>query len=294
METRPVAIVTGASSGIGAETAVALARRGYVVVLAARREDRLREVAARCQVGKAREEHAQGTPDKARGSPDKAQGTPSLGLPLVVPTDVTHPEEVERLVATTFERFGHIDVMVNNAGHGVFARVHETTDEQMRDIFEVNVMGVFHGCRCVAPIMMRQRSGHIFNVSSVLGKRGAPFHGAYSATKFAVCGLTEALRVEMMPYRVRVTLVCPALTDTEFFRHSRGGGHARSSFVRFKGLMPAERVAQRIAATVGHRRPEIVFTPGGRFLSIVATLWPSLADRMMRLYHDDLAKRPTD
>jgi len=262
---RKVAIVTGASSGIGRSTALAFARRGFVVVVAARRADRLEETAELC-----------------RGAGAAAK---------VVPTDVTKQDQVNRLVDETVERFGRIDVMVNNAGIGVCARVHETTDEDMRAIFDVNFFGVFYGCKAVAPVMIRRRSGHIFNVSSVIGKRGTPFHGAYCATKFAVCGLSDSLRVELRPYNVRVTTVCPSLTETDFFEHSRGGGRTRSSFVRIKGLTRPAVVARAIAATVGRNRPEIVMSAGGKVLALLAAMSPRLTDWAMRLYHDDLAQK---
>jgi len=261
---RPVAIVTGASSGIGKETALALARRGYAVVLAARRAEKLREVADACRRAGAE--------------------------PRVVPTDVASREQVEALVESALNEFGRIDVMVNNAGYGLFKSVVETTEQEMRDILDVNFLGVFFGCRAVAPVMIRQRRGHIFNVSSIIGKRGTPFHGAYCATKFAVCGLTDSLRVEMMPHDVRVTCVCPALTETEFFAHGPGGRAARSSFRRIKGMMSARQVGEEIARCVGKSRPEIVFSAAGKFLALIAALWPRLADAMMRIYHDDLAK----
>ncbi len=261
-----VAIVTGASSGIGAATAREFASRGWSVVLAARRRERLDEVAAEC---------------RRAGAPEA----------LPVPTDVAKREQVDSLVGAAVERLGRVDVMLNNAGHGVSARVHEITDEAMREIVDVNLFGVLYGCRAVAPVMMRQNSGHIFNVSSVIGKRGCPFNGAYSATKFAVCGLSDALRVEMLPYGVRVTTLCPGLTRTEFFDHVRGGSSLnRTSFGAVRGLMPPEKIARRIARTVGKNKPEIVFSVGGKVLVWVHQRFPCLADRMMKLYHDALLK----
>lgn len=261
-----VAIVTGASSGIGMETALAFAARGYHLVLAARRVEQLHDVAARCQ----------------RLRPDREA--------LVVPTDVAQESQVQAMVDQAVGRFGRVDVLVNNAGYGLFAQVDQTTDAEMRRIFDVNYFGVFYGCKAVAPIMKRQRSGHIFNVSSVIGKRGTPFHGAYSATKFAICGLGDAMRVEMIPYNVRLTTVCPALTQTEFFDNSRHGQTAKSSFVKFKSMTPAPAVARKIVAAVGKSKPEIVFTLGGKFLAVVSALCPRLADQMMRVYYKDLAK----
>ncbi|MHC4294312.1 MAG: SDR family NAD(P)-dependent oxidoreductase [Planctomycetota bacterium] len=261
MDGAKVAIVTGASSGIGRQTALALSKRGYVVFLASRRVEALEETAQMCS---------------------------STGAEVrVVPTDVSDRVEVDALVQGAVDEFGRVDVMVNNAGYGIRARVHETTDEQMHRIFEVNFFGVFYGSQAVAPIMIQQRSGHIFNVSSVIGKRGTPFSGAYCATKFAICGLTDSLRVEMRPYNVRVTCVLPGLTDTEFFKHVEGGTkRTASSFRVLRGMQAASVVGRKIAATVGKNRPELIFTPGGRFLAFIAALSPRLTDAMMEIYHD--------
>jgi len=267
MSHQKVAIVTGASSGIGMETALALAARGYAVLPAARRAEKLARVAQRC-----RDAH----PD-ARAEP--------------VPTDVTSESDVNDLVAAAVEKFGRVDVMVNNAGAGQFARVHEIADADLRALFDVNFFGVFCGCKAVAPLMIRQQTGHIFNVSSVIGKRGVPFHGAYCSTKFAVCGLTDSLRVEMKPYGVRVTLVCPGLTVSEFYNQPALSVRPTSRYAAEDKRMPADIVARKIAATVGKCRPELVFTRGGRFLTRLSALWPSAADRLMKAYHDDLARQ---
>jgi NADP-dependent 3-hydroxy acid dehydrogenase YdfG len=307
MDPKRVAIIAGASSGIGWETALAYARKKWAVVLAARRADRLEELAQRC----------------------RREG----GEALAVPTDVARQEQVEALVARAAESFGRIDVMVNNAGFGLGGRVHEISDRQMRDIFDVNFYGVFYGCKAVAPVMIRQRSGHIFNVSSVIGKRGTPLNGAYCATKFAVAGLTESMRVELAAWNVRVTLVCPGLTDTEFFDHVRGAeengdaenrdatpsrrdrvvslpsgdndakpaaqagavgrgapSRARVSFQRLRTMMPASAVARRIVRATGRNVPEMVLTLGGKALVAAAHRWPRFTDWMLAYYRDDLEK----
>ena len=263
MANKPVAIITGASAGIGRATALAYARKGYAVVLAARREALLAEVAAAC---------------------DQAGG---VGLAL--PTDVTDPAQVDALVARTVEAFGGVDVLVNNAGLGVHALVHRISDEQMHRAMAVNFYGVLYGCRAVVPVMQAARRGHIFNISSVIGKRGSPYNGAYCATKFAVCGLTESLRVELMDWHIRVTLVCPGMTDTEFFDHVVGGDRSHSSSFRsVRGRMSPDVVARRIVAVTGRKKPELVFSRGGRFLIYLANRWPGLADKLMKLYYDDL------
>ena len=164
----------------------------------------------------------------------------------------------------------------------------------MRHIFEVNFFGVFFGCKAVAPIMTAQGSGHIFNVSSVIGKRGTPFNGAYCATKFAVCGLTDSLRVEMRPHHVCVTCVLPGLTDTEFFDQVDGAtDRKKTSFAKLRTLQPPEIVAGKIAATVGKHTPELVFTTGGALLALAAAISPRLTDAMMAAYRDDLLKPDT-
>lgn len=260
-----VAIVTGASSGIGAHTAVELARRGMQVTLAARREDRLREIARRC-----REVGPEAT---------------------VHPTDVSDEQQVQRLVDVTVDRHGRLDVMVNNAGIGHFGRVHETSTDDMRRVLDINYFGLFWGARAAGEVMARQKRGHIFNVSSVIGKRGTPFHGAYCATKFAIVGLSDSMRVELRPYDVNVTCVCPGLTQTEFFDDEQLEDPGRSKYVRFRTMMHPRVVGRRIARTVGCNKPELVFTAGGRFLAKVGPLWPRLGDWIMKFYHDDLAGR---
>ena len=271
MPDKLVAIITGASAGIGRATALAYARQGYAVVVAARREALLGEVAAG-------------------------------GAGLAVATDVTDPAQVDALVARALAAFGRVDVMVNNAGFGVHALVDRITDEQMHRAMAVNFYGVLYGCRAVVPVMRAARRGHIFNVSSVIGKRGSPFNGAYCAAKFAVSGLTESLRVEMLEWHIRVTLVCPGMTDTEFFDHVDGGDRSHeSSFRGVRGRMSPDVVARKIVAVTGRKTPELVFSRGGRLLIYLANRWPALADKLMKLYYDDLkridttvGKRPAD
>ncbi len=259
--------MTGASSGIGMETALAFAKAGYAVVLAARREKRMEEVAEACR----------------KENPDIET--------LVCPTDVTDPQQVDALVAAAMDRFGQIDVMVNNAGYGHFGAVHEISVDDMRAIFDVNYFGVFYGCKAVVPVMMAQRSGHIFNMSSLMGKFGAPFHGAYCATKYAVCGLSDSLRIELRPYKIRVTSVCPALTQSEFAQHLRNAP-ARSASRIFSRLRrkPAGPVARKIVKSTGKYKPNLIFTASGRFICLTAALWPGLMDKLLMHFRNDMVK----
>lgn len=261
---RRVALVTGASAGIGRETALAFARRGWAVALAARRVDRLETLA-----------------EQIRGEGGQA---------LVTPADVADRSQVDTMVAQSVDRLGRLDALVNNAGYGLFGQVEDLEEAELRRIFDVNVFGVWYGMMAAIPIMLRQGEGHIFNVSSVIGKRGTPYHGAYCATKFAVCGLTESARVELRPRNIRVTLVCPSLTETEFFDKGSMARRANHSFKRFSRPMPAEPVGRAIARTAGRDRTQLVFTLGGKFLAAMAALLPRATDSMMELYRRELAK----
>ena len=203
-----VAVVTGASSGIGAATARALHARGARVVVAARRVERLEELAA------------------------EIDG-------LAVACDVGDWADVQQLVARTVEWGGRIDVMVNNAGVGTFGRLHEADPAAAAAMVRVNVMGVIHGIRAAGERMAKQGSGGIVNVSSIVGEFPDPGGGAYAAGKAAVDLLTRTAYRELRDEGVHVVLVKPALTDTEFSSVARGTG-------RRMGGDPVEKVARWI------------------------------------------------
>ncbi len=263
MKQRRIVIVTGASSGIGEQTALAYGRRGDAVVLAARRSKRLDAVAARCR--------------------------DAGGEPLVAVTDVAQRDQVRAMVDRALEAFGRIDVLVNNAGGGLFGPVAQLDEGALRRLFDVNFFGLWYGLAAVAPVMVAQGGGHIFNVSSVIGKRGTPLHGGYCATKFAVGGLTDAARVELRPHGVWVTLVCPALTATEFFgAETMAGRSSRMRRHRYYRFQPPETVARAIVRTTGRYRPELILTPGGKLLARLAAVAPRLTDRLMDRYRRDL------
>jgi NADP-dependent 3-hydroxy acid dehydrogenase YdfG len=182
------AVVTGASSGIGEATARLLAREGYNVVLAARRGDRLMDLAT--ELGK---------------------GT------LAVPTDVTDPDACEELISRALETFDSVDILVANAGLGLYGPIAEGNPEDWRKMFEVNVLGVLHATRAAARHMLERGSGDVVFVSSLAGRRVPRADGAvYAATKHALTAIAEGLRVEVQARGIRVISVEPGLVRTEF------------------------------------------------------------------------------
>lgn len=251
-----VAVITGASSGIGAATALAFAAVGLPVVLGARRADRLAEVAARIRAAGGRAES--------------------------LPTDVTRPEAVERLVQRAVEVFGRVDVLVNNAGVGYFGPVESTPAAEARRLFEVNALGTLYGIQAALPVMRRQRGGHVISVASIVGKRATPGSGVYAATKFAQVGLSEALRLEVGPAGIRVSVIHPIATATEFFETA-----GRRSPWRIRPAGPtqsAERVAAAILSCVRRPRPEVFVYAPARVLVICNALAPRLTDVAVRAY----------
>ncbi len=183
-------IITGASSGIGRETAREFARRRAQVVLASRNREKLDALAGEL--------------------------ADYPGRRLVVPTDVTDRLAVEALMRRTMEEFDSVDVLVNNAGVGLFAPIASGSLDNMHHLFNVNFWGAIHCTQASVPYMRRQGSGHIVNVSSVAGKIAAPYLGVYSATKFALTAVSDALRSELAGSGIHVSTVYPGLTDTSF------------------------------------------------------------------------------
>jgi uncharacterized protein len=209
-----VVVITGASSGIGAVLAVRAARQGARVVLAARRKDRLAEVAAAAMIAF----HSLPEDETA------AHTVPADAPPcLTVRCDVTDRDEAEELIRSTVRTYGRIDVLVNNAGRGHMSSFEDTTDAMIESMFRVNVYALWHTIRPALPIMRKQGNGHIINVSSIAGKIGFPYNSAYVAAKHAVVGLTHALRLELLETGIHATVVCPAGVLTEWAEATEGG-----------------------------------------------------------------------
>ncbi|MHA2294439.1 MAG: SDR family oxidoreductase [Candidatus Hodarchaeales archaeon] len=185
-----VAIITGASKGIGKAIALKFAENGMNVVLAARNEQLLNDL--------------------------KSEIERLDGDALVIPTDVTSEDQVKFLVKKAIDKYRRIDVLVNNAGVGRFKRVDEFTLEDYNYLFDVNMKGLFLVTKYVVPHMLSRESGQIINIASIAGKSGFKMGTLYSATKHAVVGYSWSLREDLKEQKIKVSVVCPGSVVTEF------------------------------------------------------------------------------
>lgn len=234
-----VVIVTGASSGIGEATAREFSNEGSTVVLAARRVDRLEALA--------KEIAAMETGAEA----------------LVVQADLSKLEDIQSLITKTLERFGRIDVLVNNAGFGRLDWLENL--DPVKDIqsqFDVNVLGVIQTTRQALPVMIKQRSGHIINMCSMAGLVATPTYTIYAACKHAVHGFSEALRREVKPWGIDVSMIYPGGVTTEFGSHAGIKRKTAATTPRFL-LLTAEQVGREVVNLV--RNP--------RAMRIIPWLW---------------------
>ena len=234
-----VVIVTGASSGIGEATAREFGREGAKVVLAARRVEKLQELAS--------EINKLGTSAET----------------FVVQADLSKLEDIQSLVSQTIEKFGRIDILVNNAGFGRLDWLENL--DPVKDIqaqIDVNLMGVIQTTRQVLPTMIQQRSGSIINMCSMAGLVATPTYSIYAATKHAVHGFSEALRREVKPWGIDVSLIYPGGVVTEFASHAGIKRKTKATTPRFM-LLTAEQVGQAVVKLV--RRP--------RRMWIIPWLW---------------------
>lgn len=250
MPERPAVVITGASSGIGEACAYRFARAGSRLALLARRVDRLHDVAARAR---------------------------ELGSQVhVLAVDLAEESAVTRALTDAESALGEIDVLINNAGFGLYAPLETVRREDVERLFAVNTFGPLAAIQAALPGMRRRERGLIINVSSIVGKRAIPMTGAYGASKYALHGLSDALRVELRGSGVEIAVVCPGFTKSEFsdkvidYGVERGRPRA--------GAMSAEAVADVIFECARRPRPEILLTGKGRTLAWLQRISPKLAD----------------
>jgi short-subunit dehydrogenase len=260
--TNRVIAITGASAGIGRATALRLARDGASIVACARRADRLEALAGEI--------------------------TAAGGQALTLVADVTREADMTRLVAAAVERFGRLDVMICNAGYGVYGTIDTIAPAQMQQLLDVNYMGTYLAARAAMPVFRRQTRGHLVVISSIVGKRGVPYMGAYSATKFAQVGLAECLRAELTGSNIHVTVVLPISTDTEFFEVM-----TRESGAVTRAMGPRQSsstVADAIARAIEHPVPEVYPFKKARGLALLNAIAPGFCDRLVKKW----GRKPVD
>ncbi len=226
-----VIVITGASSGLGEAAARHLSTKGATVVLGARRAERIEALAAELIAGG--------------------------GKALAVTTDVTHSDQVKRLVDTAVEKYGRIDVMINNAGLMPLSPLERLKIEDWDRTIDVNIKGVLYGIAAALPHMKRRKSGHIINVSSVAGHKVRPGSSVYAATKTAVRVLSEGLRQEVKPYNIRTTIISPGAVSSEL-PDSITEPDVNTDIHKFYDAVaiPADSLARAVAFAIG--QPEEV------------------------------------
>jgi short-subunit dehydrogenase len=235
-----VVVITGASGGIGAAAAEALAARGASLVLVARREDALRDVAAKC-----------------------------AGHAYAIVADVTNRAEVKRVVSESLAKFGRIDVWINNVGQGITRQPTELTDDDIDDTMRVNVKSALYGMQEVLPHFKSRNAGQVINVSSMLGRMPfAVIRAAYSASKHYLNALTANFRTEVQATHpgIQFTIVSPGVVRTDFGLNARHGGPDSRSF---PDSQSAEEVAAVIVSVIDSRAPD-VYTRSGAHDRVVA------------------------
>lgn len=235
--TNKVVVITGASSGLGAETARLLHKQGAKVVLGARRTDRLKALARELD----------------------------LNGNAVVATDVRDRTQVARLVDAAIRLHGRVDVILNNAGVMPSSRLELLKIEEWDQMIDVNIKGVLYGIAAVLPHMSRQKSGHIINVSSVAGHKVGAGGVVYAATKHAVLTISEGLRQEVKPYNIRTTIISPGAVATELTNTITDPVVAEGLKQVYAGAISADAFARTVAFAISQPQNvdinEILFRP---------------------------------
>ena len=251
-----VIVITGASSGFGKGAALEFARQGANVVLAARRNQALDELAQRC----------------------KALG----GDAIPCPTDVSQEGDVERLARTALDAGGKIDVWVNNAGSGTLGRFEEIPLEEHVQVINTDLLGTLYGSYYAMQEFRREGAGTLINVASVVGKVPTPYFASYVAAKHAVVGLSGALRLELKENHIDTIHVCtvlPTSMDTPFFEHA--ANHLGHKSVPIPPVYDPQKVVDVIVKLAAGPEDEVSVGPAGKFMTFAHQLAPDLTEGMM-------------
>lgn len=240
-----VALITGASSGIGWAAAEAFAAEGACLALAARRQDKLEELGGKLK-----------------------------GRAQLLAFDVSETEKAGQLIKKVVDRWGRLDLLINNAGVMSTARFHEQSLGEMEAVMKTNYLGSAALAQAAIRVMLRQGSGHIVNVASMAGLMGLPYMAAYSASKHAVAGLTESLRREYYGTGLTLTLLCPGSVDTAMSADSLKD----EELGRLARPKTAAQVAEQIVASCVHRSEELIYGDAPGLLLKLSKLAPGLSD----------------
>ncbi|MBI4758569.1 MAG: SDR family NAD(P)-dependent oxidoreductase [Chloroflexi bacterium] len=251
-----VALVTGASSGIGKQVALHLVRAGARVAILARNRNALEDLA-----------HQMGE-----------------GQTLVCPADVTDPETIKSVASIVLSRFGKIDILVNAAGILRAGGFLQLSEPEFRQVMEVDYFGTVNCLRAVLPHMVKARAGHVVNVSSLAGKVVFPGSSAYSAAKFAIIGMSNALRQELKPYGIGLTVVCPGYVDTPLLDQHLPS--VRSSiFFKMTRSYAADKVAIAILNGIKRNKRELILPGSLRLVLAIQCVSPTLAETLSNLFN---------
>ena len=246
-----VAIVTGASLGIGRATALALAEQGACVALTSRNGEALSSFAEELRI----------------------QGKKVI----VIPTDVTQRDQVEALVREVIAQWGRVDILISNAGEYIRAPIADLDPAIIQHSLDVNFFGGVYCAKAVLPHMLKQKSGYIVFVTSMDGKIGLPPDAPYVSAKFALTGFCEVLRQEVRDSGISVTNVLPGRVDTPMIEH-----------LKFSWISPKlspESVAKAILGGIRKRKPIVIVPPAAKLLYYINVFAPNLSDRLSRLFH---------
>jgi len=267
-----VVVITGASQGIGRETALEMAARGARMIVAARNEQALRELVDEIQAGGGQAEF--------------------------VVADVAEYDQVERIGAHAIERFGRVDTWINNAAVSIYATVEQLEPEEMERLVRVNLLGQMFGSKVAVNLMKPHRAGTIINVGSALSERAIPLQAAYVASKHGIAGFSEALRLELLheDAGIEVVLILPSSINTPLFAWARSKLGVQPMPV--PPVYEPRVVAEALCHAAEHGGRDIVVGGWGKLLTIGQWLSPSLTDRYMllgdRMFKQQKTRRPDD
>ena len=257
-------ILTGASSGIGWHLALQLAQQGAHVIASARRTARLDELVETFKTNQ------------------DANTSTKPGTIIPVTGDVCDRDLQQQLIDTCDQQFGGVDLLINNAGIGAMGRFDDADADRMRKVFDVNFFAIAELTRLALPKLKLGNDALIVNMSSILAHRAAPLKSEYCASKFALHGFSDSIRAELAADDVRLLLVSPSTTDSEFFDSAIEDQTGKNW--KKRGSMPPDVVAAKTIRAIRKRKHEIIMTHGGRFLVWLDRLVPGVANRIMARY----------